>query len=164
MRKNFAVFGFLLVVAFLVDSVFTGCGKPVPVDSSKVPSTSTPTPTPAPAPEEEKFVEVKADVGVTHKADWEDSSEKAMSIVTVPLATYFKAQEMSVFRMQIPSAMNLYKAEIGEFPKTEEEFMKNIIEKNQIILPELPEGDSYFYNPETAELMVRAKKAPVKVK
>ena len=135
-----------------------GCGKPMPVDPSQRTAPAPSAPIAAPAEEKEQFDEVKADVGVTHKADWEDSSEKPMSIVTVPLATYFKAQEMTVFRIQIPQAMNLYKAETGEAPKTEQEFMENIVQKNQIVLPQLPEGDSYFYNPETAELMVRAKR------
>lgn len=144
--------------AFLLTLLVVGCGKPVPVDPSRRPAEPETPPPAAPAETKEEYKEVKADVGVTHKADWEDSSEKPMSIVTVPLATYFKAQEMTVFRIQIPQAMNLYKAETGEAPKTEKEFMENIVQKNQIVLPELPEGDTYFYNPETAELMVRAKK------
>lgn len=148
----------LLFPAILLTLFAAGCGKPVPVDpSQRLAAPETPLHAALAEPKEE-FKEIKADVGVTHKADWEDSSEKPMSIVTVPLATYFKAQEMTVFRIQIPSAMNLYKAETGEAPKTEKEFMENIVQKNQIILPELPEGDTYFYNPETAELMVRAKK------
>lgn len=148
-----------LVTTAILCAAAVGCGKPVPVDQTKYPAPP-PIPAPAaPAPELEKFVEIKADVGVTHKADWEDSSEKPMSIVTVPLATYFHVKEMQVFNIQIPSAMKLYKASTGEFPKTEEEFMQKIVKENQIILPELPEGDSYFYDPKTETLMVRAKEA-----
>ncbi len=108
--------------------------------------------------DEAEYVEKKAKAGVTHKGEFAQSSEHPMSIVTVPLATYFSAKEKSVFDIQIPSAMNLYKATNGEFPKTEEVFMKEIIEANQIQLPELKEGDEYFYDPDSAELMVRAKK------
>lgn len=154
--KKFLFLFFLLIAA----AVWSGCSKIETVDSTELSAPTAKPAAPAPAPEPERFVEVQAGVGVTHKADWEDSSEKPMSIVTVPLATYFHAQEMSVFNMQIPSAMNLYKAETGEFPKTEDEFMTNIVKKNQIILPELPEGDVYFYDPATATLMVRARQAP----
>lgn len=153
----------LIFVSLLVTAFFSGCSKVETVDSGQL--SVAPAPAAAkPAPEPEQFVEVEAGVGVTHKADWEDSSEKPMSIITVPLATYFHAKEMTVFNMQIPSAMNLYKAETGEFPKTEEEFMTQIVQKNQIILPELPEGDTYFYDPAAATLMVKARKAPVKPK
>ena len=105
-----------------------------------------------------EYVEKKAAAGVTHKGEFADSSEKPMSIVTVPLATYFSAKEKTVFDIQIPQAMNLYKATNGEFPKTEEVFMSDIISANQIHLPELKEGDEYFYDPDAAQLMVRAKK------
>jgi len=135
------------------ESADTASAEEAPADSASSDSTAAENAS-APA---ETTVEKAAGVGVTHKANWEDSSEVPMSIVTVPLATYFKAQEMAVFNMQIPSAMNLYQAETGEFPKSEEEFMTQIIKKNQIILPALPEGDTYFYDVPSHTLMVRAK-------
>jgi outer membrane murein-binding lipoprotein Lpp len=49
----------------------------------------------------------------------------------------------------IRHAMDLYNAEHGNYPKTQEEFMKQIIEPNEpsTKLPELPEGWEYFYDP-----------------
>jgi hypothetical protein len=46
-------------------------------------------------------------------------------------------------------AMQLYQAEHGFYPKTQEQFMKEIIEPNEPAtkLPELPEGWEYFYDP-----------------
>ncbi len=149
---------FLLFLGIVL-LIISGCGEGTPIDtgtpsppteSSKVPEAST-----AEEPKEELK---KADVGATGKGQFADSAEKPMSIITVPLATYFRAQEMSVFRIQIPQALKLYQAETGEMPKTHDEFMQNIIKKNQIQLPKLPEGDTYVYNPSTAELMIRTRK------
>lgn len=107
---------------------------------------------------ETEYVEKKADVGATGKGEYGVTSEQPMSIVTVPVSTYFKAQEMAVFRMQIPSAMNLFQASEGRYPNSEEEFMTKIIKANQIVLPKLPEGDVYFYDVQARELKIRSKK------
>ena len=53
--------------------------------------------------------------------------------------------------------MQLFQATNGHFPKSHEEFMKEIIEFGQIKLPELPEGKSYVYEPKTHQLMVETK-------
>ena len=44
------------------------------------------------------------------------------------------------------------------FPKTQQEFMTEIIEKNGIRLPELPPGDEYVYDAQKGELLVRHSK------
>ncbi|MBR2586387.1 MAG: hypothetical protein IKE64_13250 [Thermoguttaceae bacterium] len=104
--------------------------------------------------------EVPAAAGVTHRSDFDVSANDTtamvpMSIVTAPLAAYFNAEEMTVFNIQIPHTMSLYQAETGEYPKSQEEFMTNIIERNQIVLPKLREGDSYHYDVQTHTLMVQ---------
>ena len=76
-------------------------------------------------------------------------------MLTTPAATLFKTKQRVVFDIQIPQAMRLYQAEHGHFPKSHEEFMEIIIEFNRIPLPELPAGQEYIYDPETAQLMVR---------
>ena len=86
------------------------------------------------------------------------ASDEPTSFVTVPVSTYFKAQEMAVFRMQIPAAMNLFQASEGRYPNSEEEFRTKIIKANQIVLPKLPEGDVYFYDVQARELKIRSKK------
>lgn len=157
-----------------------GCSEPIPVPTSDAESTqetaATTSETSADAattsetnadaagatenaaePEAE-YVEKKADVGATGKGEYGVTSEEPMSIVTVPASTYFKAQEMAVFRMQIPSAMNLFQASEGRYPNSEEEFMTKIIKANQIVLPKLPEGDVYFYDVQARELKIRSKK------
>ena len=142
-----------------------GCSEPIPIPEDK-PTTETVAPETdananaenAAEPEAE-YVEKKADVGATGKGEYGVTSEDPMSIVTVPVSTYFKAQEMAVFRMQIPSAMNLFQASEGRYPNSEEEFMTKIIKANQIVLPKLPEGDVYFYDVQARELKIRSKKA-----
>jgi len=74
--------------------------------------------------------------------------------VTTPVAAYFAVQERLVFDVQIPQAMNLYKAAEGRAPKTHDEFMRNIVAANQIRLPALPAGHRYVYDPKSERLMV----------
>lgn len=149
-----------------------GCSEPIPVPTSDAESTqeaaattnetsadaATAGATENAAEPEAEYVEKKADVGATGKGEYGVTSEEPMSIVTVPVSTYFKAQEMAVFRMQIPSAMNLFQASEGRYPNSEEEFMTKIIKANQIVLPKLPEGDVYFYDVQARELKIRSKK------
>lgn len=152
-----------------------GCSEPIPVpgedaESTQAAATSETSADAATADQaagttettaepEAEYVEKKADVGATGKGEYGVTSEEPMSIVTVPVSTYFKAQEMAVFRMQIPSAMNLFQASEGRYPNSEEEFMTKIIKANQIVLPKLPEGDVYFYDVQARELKIRSKKA-----
>ncbi len=112
----------------------------------------------ADAPKEDPGVNKKAGVGVTGKGQYGDMSGKPMSIVTVPVSTYFQAQERAVFDMQIPQAMKLYQASNGVYPATQEEFIKNIIKANNIVLPKLPDGAYYYYDAKSAQLMVHSKK------
>lgn len=48
----------------------------------------------------------------------------------------------------INHALQLYNATHGNYPKTHDEFMEEIIKFNQIKLPELDEGIEYIYDPE----------------
>ncbi|MGL6196646.1 MAG: hypothetical protein ACRC2T_17680 [Thermoguttaceae bacterium] len=105
---------------------------------------------------EQKMETVRAGVGVTGKADFaKDGANSIMSPITVPLGELFNARERAVFDIQIPQAMNFYKAENdNRVPATEEVFMRDIIEKNSIKLPKLKEGHSYSYDPATGTLNV----------
>jgi hypothetical protein len=73
--------------------------------------------------------------------------------VTTPISVYFQAQERLIYD-SVTYAVKLFEAEHGYKPKTEEEFMKKVIEANQIRLPQLPPGSKYKYDPQTGELMV----------
>lgn len=76
-------------------------------------------------------------------------------IITEPVRQYFRAPQMVVFDIQIPQAMNLYKASNNnQGPASHEEFMTQIIQANQINLPKLPPGEKYIYDPEAEQLMV----------
>jgi hypothetical protein len=75
-------------------------------------------------------------------------------LITTPIAAYFGAREQIVFNIQIPDAMRTFQALNGRYPKSHEEFMKEIIQAGGIKLPELPEGAKYVYDPEKAELDV----------
>ena len=71
-----------------------------------------------------------------------------------PAATYWAIRERLAFEVQIPKAMQLFKATEGRAPKDHAEFMQRIIKESMIKLPDLPEGDRYVYDPKREELMV----------
>lgn len=73
--------------------------------------------------------------------------------LTYPLASYFRVRER-IGVDQIKHAMDLYKATNGHFPRTQDEFRKEIIKANAIRLPVLPDGDKFFYDPDQGQLMV----------
>ena len=96
----------------------------------------------------EETIREKADVGMGRKGHY------SPGIITTPLATYWRSQELVNYRIKVPHALNLYKATHGDFPKTREEFVREILEPNMIKLPELPEGHFYVYDAEKGELQV----------
>lgn len=59
-----------------------------------------------------------------------------------------------VAKLGIQQAINFFYAEHGRFPKNHQEFMEQIIEKNNIQLPVLPGGAQYQYDVEKHELVV----------
>lgn len=109
----------------------------VPVPASEAPAVET------------EMVRSKAEAGVGVKG-----SDLEFEMGTTAAKVYFTARERVVFDMQIPKSMQLYEATNGAPPKTHDEFMKEIIEANDINLPDLPPSHRYVYDPETAELMV----------
>lgn len=150
-------------------------GKPAPVQTSGVQRLPPPPPPPAlpdkppPLPyprgggswedpqlvrerEAQKKELVKAEAGVGVKGRRLDNPNLVQMIV-VPARTLFAVQERLIFEVQIPQALQLYVASEGK-PKTNREFMENIIVRNGIELPELPSGQRYVYDPQKEELMV----------
>lgn len=106
----------------------------------------------------DEYVLKEAGVGATGKGQYGISSDDPRSIVTVPISTYFQAQEKAVFDMQIPHALNLFQATEGRYPNSQEEFMSRIVAANQIVLPKLPEGDEYVYDVPNHILMIKTKR------
>jgi hypothetical protein len=79
--------------------------------------------------------------------------------VTTPIEALFRADDLIVFETHIPKNMELYKAEHdNKGPKSHEEFMQVIIKDGGVRLPELPEGEEYWYDAKTEKLMVRRPK------
>ncbi|MFZ5831294.1 MAG: hypothetical protein ACOY3P_14480 [Planctomycetota bacterium] len=74
--------------------------------------------------------------------------------LTTPVETFFSTKERITFQIQIPHAMNTFKAIEDRAPKSHQEFMEKIIIANNIPLPELPEGHRYIYDPQKEQLMV----------
>lgn len=76
-------------------------------------------------------------------------------IITTPIQQYFRIGERINF-IQMDNSMKIYKAgHDNKGPKTQEEFMEVIIKENGVQLPDLPAGDEYFYDPKTAQLLVK---------
>ena len=125
---------------------------PPPVSQPAMPGT----PAPAPAalalqPGMPETEQVKAQKGVGIAGRSLDPYEGA---VVTPAKTLFTVRERIIFEAQIPEALKLFKAMNGQGPKSHDEFMTQIIQANQIPLPELGQGQRYVYNPQTEELMV----------
>jgi hypothetical protein len=55
----------------------------------------------------------------------------------------------------IKHAMDLYNAENGRYPASYDEFMNEIVRKNNIALPMLPSYQEYFYDEKGHKLQVR---------
>ena len=106
------------------------------------------------APAESEFEREKADVGVGKRG-----RNYGGGIITTPVRSYFRVRQRAVFQIQLPQAERMYQAEHdGKGPPSHEEYMRDIIEANGIALPELPEGETYFYDAEKGELMVQRAK------
>ncbi|MFW6171988.1 MAG: hypothetical protein ACODAD_15985 [Planctomycetota bacterium] len=108
---------------------------------------------PATHSDEKESARVKAEVGVGKKGRRLEDERVARTIVT-PAVSLFRTRERMVFEVEIPKAMQMYKALNGKRPETEEEFFEQIIRANQIKLPELPAGQRYVYDPRKGQLMV----------
>jgi hypothetical protein len=83
---------------------------------------------------------------VTARSGKKGQSLQGGGYLSVATGTRFWAENQMTLNM-IRKNMDLYQAEHGEYPKTQEEFMQKIIEEGLIELPELPEGYEYFYDP-----------------
>jgi hypothetical protein len=123
---------------------------------AELPATSSNTTTDASQQQQPATEQVVAGVGVGKKGRALDQYQKdsVQKIISTPALALFQTKERIVFEIQIPHALDLYKAEHGEAPRSHEAFMRDIIEFNDIKLPELPAGQRYIYDPQREELMV----------
>jgi len=111
---------------------------------------SSPT-TDTPAPE---IVAQKAEAGVGKAGQKLQQHSDAQKIISGPANALLQFRQKAPLEIQVPHALNLFKALEGRFPKSHEEFMEKIVKANNIQLPELPEGAVYHFNTEKGELWV----------
>lgn len=153
-------------LSILVLATLVGCGtwesgpaQPPPPEPAKAATATSAEPRPAvnaaqlaTAPQtanaKSRTVE-KATVGLGKKGHGYGND-----IVTVPLQTRFRAEER-IRLATVDYALKLFKAEHDRLPKSDAEFKDKIIRANQIPLPELPDGDEYWYDAKSGQLMVR---------
>ncbi|MCA9174055.1 MAG: hypothetical protein KDB14_06160 [Planctomycetales bacterium] len=151
----------LSLLVLLVSIV--GCGGSAEYDAAAKTPPSEPTPTPEPvekaAPKPVETERVVADVGVGAKGRSLDEYEGGVEgAIAAPAKALFAAKENAAYNIQVKHALELYRATSGDYPKSHDDFMRDIIKFNQIKLPPLPEGQRYVYDPEQAKLMVERPK------
>ncbi|WP_254511892.1 hypothetical protein [Anatilimnocola floriformis] len=136
---------------------------PPPAVAPQTPQPATPTdpaapialPASPPEPPATPTETVKAQAGVAAAGRTLDQHE---GMLVTPAKAYFAVREKVVFQIQIPQAIQLYKAE-NTLPQTFEEFKQNILDPNKIKLPPLPPGHTYEWNAEEEQLMVKRPKS-----
>lgn len=82
------------------------------------------------------------------------SSIRGGGIITEPLRQYFLTQHRIIF-LNLQHAEQLYKGTHGRMPSSHEEYMREIIEFNEIQLPELDPGWDYYYDATDEQLKKR---------
>lgn len=80
-----------------------------------------------------------------------DNSD-AQKMITGAPGVLLDVKAGAVFDIQIPQAIQIFKASEGRVPKNHAEFMAKIIEPNNLMLPVLIDGMVYQFNPEKEEL------------
>jgi hypothetical protein len=135
--------------AWLVTALFClGCIDPqAPAPQQPAPPTVSGPPSGQPVVKSMEKVKATVDTVGTKGKDY------GGGIITEPIRQRFRLEDRLLL-LTVDQAMNLYHAENGRYPASHDEFMKVIIQANQIKLPLLPEGQTYVYDPQTHTLMV----------
>ena len=127
-----------LSVAFVLVSSFTGCQKPAP-----------------PAPPAKKntgiLKEYTQEISEA-KPGAEQADLQAKGMLAAPGAYGFAAAELA--KIEVKHAVELYRAETGEYPKDFDTFMNKIILQHGIKLPVMPGERQYQYDVENHVLIV----------
>lgn len=139
------------VLPFVVlATLLAGCIQAPPATNSKPPEPPAP-PAPTEPLAEQPMERIVAEAGVGKKGQ---SLKNDTGMVVEPVKQLIRFEQKAVFDLQIKPALELYKGSTGSYPKTHDEFMEQIIKANGISLPTLPEGQTYVFDPEQAQLMV----------
>lgn len=114
-----------------------------------------PTPSPAPPPAAPaEVVAQKAVAGVGKQGQSLKGDTGVAKMISGPAAALINVKQKAVLEIQIPHALQLFQATEGRIPRSHAEFMEKIVQANQLVLPELPEGGVYHFDTEKGELWV----------
>jgi hypothetical protein len=139
-----------------------GCEEPRHVGGQKASPSVAATP-PPPPPEEVSHGEIlgKRTQDIRQLTPEEEKKTRAASTkITArdPITLQGNAYVVAIGQIStghIKHAMDLYQAENGRYPANYDEFMNEIIKKNNIALPVLPSYQEYFYDAQEHKLQVR---------
>lgn len=148
-----------LILSSALTLALTGCEEPV-----KLPGKNGAAPAPAPAPAEPKdnFIVGKRTQEIG-KLDREELVKQGGTVASTkitakdPITLSGNAYVTSIGKIsmdQMDYAIRLFQAENGRYPKDYQEFMDEIIKKNNIALPKLPFYQEYKYDEANHRLLV----------
>lgn len=143
--RRYKLYAVIVPVLFVSVAFFSGCLPSVPKSTQKT----------EPPKEEETVVEVGkvAGVGATGKGQYTET-EKAIVPGAAAVASFYAMKERLAYNVQVKQALDLFEATEGRKPNSQEEFEEKILKANNLVLPELPQGCRYEYDPKTGDLMV----------
>ncbi len=154
-----------ILATLLALGATAGCGEEKRVTQRPGAPVSTTAAAPAPAPAEPEEIKLRPVIG-QRTTDIKDASvelqkggQQANMKITAkdPITLQGNAYVTSVGRvaiMNIQHAVDLYEAENGRYPKDYQEFMDEIIKRNNIALPQLPFYQEYAYDQNEHKLIV----------
>ncbi len=129
--------------------------EPTTEPAEEVPAESAEEANTAEKPAEAIEETVKIEQGFTGKGQYGQGAGDPSDIITVPIGALFSTRER-MFMMQLKHTEDLYKASNdSQMPKTHEEYMEKIVKEGGLTLPQLPDNQEYFYDPESQELMIK---------
>jgi hypothetical protein len=142
-----------LWAVMMIGLLLVGCNEPAASTGDSQTSTALAPPpagdpmpmgTPAPPPADDT-TRIVAQPGVGEKGNYESKG-----YISTLIHLRFQATDPIVFA-QVKRGINDYHILNQRYPKSHEEFWKEVIEANNIRLPELAEGEKYEYDPKKAE-------------
>ena len=131
-------------------SLGIGCSGPDTADTTDT------TDTQPKRPRKSIFKQRTQEVGEFNAKDKKTVSDSKIKI-TSPLLGGLEAYgplAEKVTKLAIDQHLNIFNATQGRFPKDHDEFMREIIKKNNLQLPKLPGGDTYEYDVANHKLVV----------
>ncbi|MEZ6124326.1 MAG: hypothetical protein R3C49_14305 [Planctomycetaceae bacterium] len=133
----------MLVLAFLVT---TSCGCSGTLDTSEK------------APDRSRGLKVKStdEIGEFKEQPGQrvvDSKVEYTNPITGPLEAY-DPMKQQIAELAIQQAVQVFYATEGRYPRDYDEFMSEVVRKNNVRLPELGVGKRYEYDVENHKLMV----------